>query len=57
VAVVDIIFNEEQPYAVKESDGSFNINFMLNATASHAVNIMITNADITATGKCVVFYY
>ena len=55
VAVIDIMFNEEQPYAVKESGGSFSIEFTLNATASHAVNIMITITDITATGNCAVF--
>jgi len=55
VAVIDIMFNEVQPYAVKESGGSFSIEFTLNATASRAVNIMVIITDITATGNCAEF--
>jgi len=50
VAAVDIIFNKEQPHAVQESASSFNVDFTLNATTSHDVDITITVQDITAKG-------
>ena len=51
VAALGIMFNEEQPHAVKESGGSFNMNFTLIATTSHDVTIMITITGITTTGN------
>jgi len=51
VAVVGVIFNEEQPRAIKESRVSFDMTFTLNATASQDVTIMINVASITAIGK------
>ena len=50
MVAVDVIFNEEEPHVVKESGGSLNMTFTLNATTSHDVDIMITITDITATG-------
>ena len=57
VAALAIMFNEEQPHAVKESGGSFNMTFTLNTTTSHDVTIMITIANITATGNYAVFKF
>ena len=57
VAALGIMFNEEQPLAVKESGGSFNMTFTLNTTTSHDVTIMITIEGITATGNYAVFKF
>jgi len=51
VGAVDLIFAGEQSHAVKEAAGLFNVDFRVNATASHDLAFVVTMANIFATGK------
>jgi len=57
VGTVDLLFTREQPHAVKEAAGVLNVDFRVNATASHDLTFVITMANIFATGKhaCIFF--
>ena len=51
VGAVDLIFTGEHPRVVKESAGLFNIDFRVNATASHDLTFVVTMTNNFATGK------
>ena len=50
MTTVDVTFNGELPYSVKESAGSINLDFRLSAAASQDIIILFTMKDGLATG-------
>ena len=50
VAMVDVMFNGQPPYSVRESDDSLTMNLRLSTVASQNVTIMITIENGLATG-------